>query len=279
MWSSRLSSSATWMASSRVGASTRPWGFLGDDRVTRLTMGMPKAMVLPDPVGALPHRSLPARASGMVATWMGNGSSIPRSARVRAIASGTPREAKVVDMVAELLRATTARISVAGAGPRRWSRSTAISRSCRPHRRAHCGPWVRLAAPPLRSLSDRRRSPHRDRPDDYRAERPFPNSGGRAGLGVVGVVEEPAVERLVPAGALVGGERVGVLLGVDEAADVRTAWTYAGCTPARSMASVSVRETSAGPGLGSRPRSWRPTVGDAAAVRRTMVPTRMSDSR
>ena len=42
----------------------RPWP-------TRATMGMPKAMVLPEPVGALPQRSRPARASGRVMAWMG----------------------------------------------------------------------------------------------------------------------------------------------------------------------------------------------------------------
>ena len=40
---------------------------------TRATSGMPNASVLPEPVGALPQTSRPARASGMVAAWMGKG--------------------------------------------------------------------------------------------------------------------------------------------------------------------------------------------------------------
>ena len=46
--------------------------------VTRSTSGMPKASVLPEPVGARPQMSRPARASGMVAAWMGKGSVMPR---------------------------------------------------------------------------------------------------------------------------------------------------------------------------------------------------------
>ena len=56
---------------------------------------MPKARVLPEPVGARPQTSRPARASAMVAAWIANGSVIPWAARERLIGSGTPNWAKV----------------------------------------------------------------------------------------------------------------------------------------------------------------------------------------
>src|SRR5690349_7637208 len=150
------SSSATWMASSRVGASTRPWGFFGADRVTRATMGTPKAMVLPEPVGALPHRSRPASAGGMVTTWMGNASVMPRSASAVAIASGTPREAKVgLDMGADLLDATVGGIGFGRNGSARAEFDSHLPLLSAGADGPERGSWVRLSAPPLRSLSDR----------------------------------------------------------------------------------------------------------------------------
>ena len=53
-------------ASSRVGTRTSALGQRGRDWVDLTTSGIPKASVLPDPVGALPQMSLPARAGGMV---------------------------------------------------------------------------------------------------------------------------------------------------------------------------------------------------------------------
>ena len=44
----------------------------------RATSGMPKARVLPEPVGARPQTSRPARRSGMVAAWTSNGAVMPR---------------------------------------------------------------------------------------------------------------------------------------------------------------------------------------------------------
>ena len=61
---------------------------------TRATSGMPKARVLPEPVGARPQTSRPARASGSVAAWMGKGSVMPRPARRSTSSAGTPRSAK-----------------------------------------------------------------------------------------------------------------------------------------------------------------------------------------
>ena len=54
------STSATWIASSRVGTSTRPSGARGSaTSVMRASIGTPNASVLPDPVWARPHTSRP----------------------------------------------------------------------------------------------------------------------------------------------------------------------------------------------------------------------------
>ncbi len=76
------SSSATWAASSRVGTSTRAQGRRGAATSRRAAMARPKARVLPEPVGARPQTSRPARASGSAAAWMGNGASMPRDGEV-----------------------------------------------------------------------------------------------------------------------------------------------------------------------------------------------------
>ena len=65
---SRLAStSRTCSASSRVGTNTSAVGCLGVAPVALVTSGIPKASVLPDPVGACPQMSRPAKASGIVA--------------------------------------------------------------------------------------------------------------------------------------------------------------------------------------------------------------------
>src|SRR3954447_24392056 len=56
---------------------------------------MPNAIVLPDPVGARPHTSRPASASGSVADWTGNGVVMPRDSRPPVMRAGTPSAAKV----------------------------------------------------------------------------------------------------------------------------------------------------------------------------------------
>ena len=89
----RRSSLQTWVASSRVGTSTRRRGRLGRTRSTPTTSGMPKARVLPEPVGARPDTSRPSRTSGRVRAWMGKGSLMPRAAREAAMDAGTPRSA------------------------------------------------------------------------------------------------------------------------------------------------------------------------------------------
>ena len=72
---------ATWLASSRVGTRTRPRGRAG--LAAAVGGGEPgdqreaKARVLPEPVRPRPSTSRPARLSGSVATWIGNGAVMP----------------------------------------------------------------------------------------------------------------------------------------------------------------------------------------------------------
>ena len=105
---SGASTSATCIASSRVGTSTRaraqPEGAFEPDRV--VIIGSPKPSVLPDPVCPRPSTSRPASASGMVAAWIGNGWVMPPACRAETRALGTPSSAKppevgsaVVDVV------------------------------------------------------------------------------------------------------------------------------------------------------------------------------------
>ena len=71
------------VASSRVGTRTRPRGAGGRrDRspASRDSSARPKASVLPEPVWPRPSRSRPARASGRVAAWIGNGAVKPCAA-------------------------------------------------------------------------------------------------------------------------------------------------------------------------------------------------------
>src|SRR6186713_2836827 len=69
----------------------------------RASSGRPKAMVLPEPVGALPHTSRPARPSGTVTAWTGKGSVMPSSSRRAHRCAGTPRAAKVGGMDGSLV--------------------------------------------------------------------------------------------------------------------------------------------------------------------------------
>ena len=71
-------SAAIWLASSRVGASTRPRGRFGELRWRVAASGTAKARVLPEPVGASPDTSRPARTSAIVTAWMGSGRVILR---------------------------------------------------------------------------------------------------------------------------------------------------------------------------------------------------------
>ena len=69
-------SSTIWVASSRVGASTSAAGRRPSAAI-RSTIGMPKASVLPEPVGDLASTSRPASTSPMTERWIANGSVIP----------------------------------------------------------------------------------------------------------------------------------------------------------------------------------------------------------
>ena len=62
--------------------------------IRRSTSGAPKAMVLPEPVLPRPSTSRPARTSGMVAAWIGNGETAPRSVSERTMLPPRPRSAK-----------------------------------------------------------------------------------------------------------------------------------------------------------------------------------------
>src|SRR5262249_47071801 len=59
------------------------------------TSGRANASVLPEPVRPRPRMSRPAKASGSVAAWIGNGVVIPALASAATSGAGTPREAKV----------------------------------------------------------------------------------------------------------------------------------------------------------------------------------------
>src|ERR1700756_2969939 len=86
-------SSTIWVASSRVGASTSAAG-RGSLAPMRSTTGIPKASVLPEPVGDFAITSRPAIASPITARWISNGSVIPAADNERVTALETPRPAK-----------------------------------------------------------------------------------------------------------------------------------------------------------------------------------------
>ena len=87
-------------ASSRVGTRTSAVGRRRPRRpaaglaASRARIARPNASVLPDPVGAMPQTSRPARESGKVAAWIGNAVVIPRCSRAVDSTGGTPRSEK-----------------------------------------------------------------------------------------------------------------------------------------------------------------------------------------
>ena len=78
---------ATWLASSRVGVSTRTRGRPGMRFVrvceSRSRIGSAKAAVLPVPVWAMPQRSRPARIGEIDCFWIGVGLVWPSAAMAR----------------------------------------------------------------------------------------------------------------------------------------------------------------------------------------------------
>src|SRR5215204_3785507 len=90
------SSSTICSASSRVGARTRAAGRRASASM-RSTSGMPKANVLPEPVGDWTRTSSPARTSAMQSLCTAKGSVMPRLARAPRIGRDTPRSANDSD--------------------------------------------------------------------------------------------------------------------------------------------------------------------------------------
>ena len=117
-------SSATWMASSLVGTTTRPRGADGWPRpeVTMCcSIGMPKANVLPVPVRAWPMTSCPSSAIGKVSAWIGNAFVMPAARNAAQIGSATPKSSKAVAAtVARLISACTASASPVATGTAAW---------------------------------------------------------------------------------------------------------------------------------------------------------------
>src|SRR5699024_5430314 len=85
--------SATCMASSRVGASTRPWTSRTDGS-TAASSGSPNAAVLPVPVCATPITSRPSSNEGIACSWIGEGEVNPSASTALRSASGRARASK-----------------------------------------------------------------------------------------------------------------------------------------------------------------------------------------
>ena len=84
-------SSATWMASSRVGTTTSARGAPFGPSSISSSSGMPNASVFPVPVLACPMMSCPRSAIGRLSAWMGNVVRMPAAARPEQIASLMPK--------------------------------------------------------------------------------------------------------------------------------------------------------------------------------------------
>ena len=104
-------------------------------------------MVLPEPVGALPQTSRPARPSGTVAAWTGKGSVMPSSSRRAHRWAGTPRAAKVGGMDGSLVERSAIRLQGGGLKPQL---DTARQRLLAPE---HCT-GAAARSPPLGSARD-----------------------------------------------------------------------------------------------------------------------------
>src|SRR5690606_10001947 len=120
-----------WLASSRVGHSTRARGrrgwrdVLAHDR--RETVGSENARVLPEPVRPRPRTSRPLSESGSVAVWMGKGESIPWRESSRTTGVGRPKSAKEVTGDGPLgAQGSGSAARNPGGSPRRGARGIAL---------------------------------------------------------------------------------------------------------------------------------------------------------
>ena len=86
--------SVTCTASSRVGTRMSAPGRPSPGCIFS-TIGIAKASVLPEPVGALASTSWPASAAGIVRVWIWKGDSIPWAVSTRTMSALSPIEAKV----------------------------------------------------------------------------------------------------------------------------------------------------------------------------------------
>src|ERR1700736_3803895 len=91
-WNTR----STWIASSRVGVTTRARGPGPFTAMSRSTIGRMKASVFPEPVGAWMTTSRPRSRGGMASTCTATGVSIEFFARALSRWAFTPRSANVV---------------------------------------------------------------------------------------------------------------------------------------------------------------------------------------
>ena len=90
-----MHASATWSASSRVGARTSACGLFTAGSMSE-RIGRAKAAVLPVPVCASPTTSRPAITIGMMAAWIAEGTSYPTSLTAWATAGASPMSANVI---------------------------------------------------------------------------------------------------------------------------------------------------------------------------------------
>ena len=104
----------------------------------RWSAGMPKPRVLPVPVLAWPMRSVPARASGSVSSWMGKAVMMPSAARASTVAGWTPSSAKVLGSAGAWASTSAGGVRLdAGSWSMRWRspcRAAAGHRSSRSRR-------------------------------------------------------------------------------------------------------------------------------------------------
>ena len=203
---SGASTSATCSASSRVGTSTTPRGWV-DDRapaVSRTIIGSPKARVLPEPVRARPRTSRPLSASGIVSAWIGKGVVMPAAPRFSTSVAGRPRAAKPPS--SRVVGGAGGVAAAAGSAQVIWSDDDSwTGRSSRRAGRAE-RPALRRGGRPRsdRSSADQRRL----REPSLRVF--LCRCSGRASTGAQGVTVDPEIDMVAE---LTSGRGCGSLVG------------------------------------------------------------------